>query len=99
MASIRLTHNAVVGFRRALCPANSLSAAHSTLRDACELASYSELAPAWLGRIDPYTDGYLLLEGEKAALPVRRGRAVACLAKPRTPARRQPRNPELGGIS
>jgi putative nucleotidyltransferase with HDIG domain len=85
MAAIRLTHNAVVGFRRALCPAASLSAAHRTLRDACEVASYSELAPGWLGRIDPGTDGYLLLEGNKAALPVRRGRAVGCLVNPVTP--------------
>jgi hypothetical protein len=92
MASIRLTHNAVVGFRRALCPAASLSAAHRTLRDACEVASYSELAPGWLGRIDPGTDGYLLLEGNKAALPVRRGRAVGCLVNPVTPAGRQPQN-------
>lgn len=88
MSAIRLTHNAVVGFHRARCPGHSLNSAYQTLRDACGAAFYSELAPGWLGRVNPDTDGYLVLDAENAALPVRRGRAVGCLVNP-TPSARQ----------
>jgi hypothetical protein len=83
MASIRLTQNAVAGFQRALKPASSLSAAHHALNEACKRARYSEQPPSWLQRVSPNNDGYLLIGGDAAALPIRRGRAVACLANPR----------------
>jgi hypothetical protein len=79
MISIRVTHNAVVGFQRAMCPEESLRGAHRRLREACSLAVYIDRAPGWLRPADPSTDGYLVLHNQSAALPVRRGRAVACL--------------------
>jgi hypothetical protein len=82
ITAIRLTQNAVVGFHRVLCPTNSLSGAHRELRHACKAAQYTDRAPGWLRRTNASNDGYLLLDGETAALPLRRGRAVACLVNP-----------------
>jgi hypothetical protein len=82
MAEVRLTHNAVAGFRRVVCPASSPSGAYRELRRACEVARYTDRAPSWLSRAHADNDGYLVLNGEVAALAVRRGRAVACLANP-----------------
>lgn len=82
MASIRLTQNAVAGFHRVLCPTVSLSGAHRALNRACRSARFSERPPSWLTRVNPDNDGYLLLAGEEAALPIRHGRAVACLVNP-----------------
>ena len=87
MSQIRLTHNAVATFHRGLRPGDSLSGAYRALRRACEQARYTELAPSWLGAARPDNDGYLLLDGEAAALPLRRGRAVACLVNPDVAAR------------
>jgi hypothetical protein len=85
MPPVRLTANAVAGFRRALRPTTSESDAYRELQRACRSAQFSPTAPAWLrdGRAD--NDGYLLLDGGRAALPVRRGRVVACLVQ-RAPA-------------
>jgi hypothetical protein len=88
MSQIRLTHNAVASFHRRLRPADSLSGAYRALRHACDEARYTERAPSWLGRARPDNDGYLLLDGEAAVLPVRRGRAVACLVNPNPAARK-----------
>jgi hypothetical protein len=82
MSQIRLTHNAVATFHRRLRPADSMSGAYRALRHACEAARYTEDAPSWLGRTRADNDGYLLLDGETAALPLRHGRAVACLVNP-----------------
>jgi hypothetical protein len=82
MTQIRLTQNAVAGYQRVLCPANSPSGAYRELRRACKSARYTDRAPSWLRRANAGNDGYLLLDGELAALPVRRGRAVACLVNP-----------------
>jgi hypothetical protein len=77
MTEVRLTHNAVVGFHRVLCPTNSMSGAYRELRRACEAALYTDRAPSWLRRINANNGGYLVLDDETAALPIRRGRAVA----------------------
>jgi hypothetical protein len=45
-------------------------------------AQYERQAPTWLRGTRNHTDGYLLLDGDVAALPVRRGRAIACLVNP-----------------
>jgi hypothetical protein len=87
MMNIRLTHNAVVGYQRLLAPGDSISGAYGELKRACVDGQYERQAPAWLRRIRNDTDGYVLLEGDIAALPVRRGRVVACLAHPRHAAR------------
>jgi hypothetical protein len=79
---VRLTHNAVIGFHRVLCPANSLSGAYRELRRECKAARYTAHAPSWLRRTNASNDGYLLLGGEAAVLPIKRGRAVACLVNP-----------------
>ncbi|HEY4427519.1 MAG TPA: hypothetical protein VGN08_04880 [Solirubrobacteraceae bacterium] len=84
---IRLTHNAVATFHRRLRPADSLSGAYRALHRACRQARYTERAPSWLHTARPDNDGYLLLDGEAAALPVRHGRAVACLVNPDVAAR------------
>jgi hypothetical protein len=88
MSQVRLTHNAVANFHQRLCPADSLSAAYRALQHACERARYTDRAPSWVGRARKDNDGYLLLDGETAALPVRRGRVVACLVNPNLPSRR-----------
>jgi hypothetical protein len=82
MPFVRLTHNAVVSFHRALCPANSLNGAYRRLRRECEAAGRSDRPPGWLSGPHPSTDGYLLLEGGNAALALRGGRAVTCLVNP-----------------
>jgi hypothetical protein len=82
MSEIRLTQNAVAGFHRVLCPSNSMSGAYRELRQACRQAHYTDRPPSWLRRARADNDGYLLLNGELAALPIRHGRAVACLANP-----------------
>jgi hypothetical protein len=79
---VRLTHNAVVSYRRMLSPENSSTGAYRELKQACTQGRYEREAPSWLRRICKGTDGYLLLDGDVAALPVRRGRAVACLVNP-----------------
>jgi hypothetical protein len=86
MLNVRLTANAVAGYRRALRPTPSSADAYRELRRACRRARFSPTAPDWLREGRPDTDGYLLLDGGRAALPVRRGRVVACFVK-RTPAR------------
>lgn len=83
MPNVRLTANAVAGYRRALRPTTSATDAYRELRRVCSDARFSPTAPSWL-RERPDTDGYLLLDGDRAALPVRRGRVVACLVN-RTP--------------
>ena len=88
MSQIRLTHNAVASFHRRLRPTDSLSGAYRALRRACEQARYTERAPSWLGAARSDNDGYLLLDGEAVALPVRRGRVVACLVNPNAAPRR-----------
>lgn len=80
MLNVRLTANAVAGYRRALRPTSSEADAYRELRRVCSRAQFSPTAPSWL-RGRPDADGYLLLDGGRAALPVRRGRAVACLVK------------------
>ncbi len=82
MISLRLTHNAVVGYQRLLAPGNSVSGAYGELKRACANGRYEHQAPPWLRRARADTEGYVLLEGELAALPVCRGRVVACLANP-----------------
>jgi hypothetical protein len=89
MLPVRLTHNAVVGFNRGLCPANSASGAYHELRKACEVARYIDRPPSWLRRRHANDDGYLLLDDERAVLPIRRGRVVACLVNPESPDTRQ----------
>jgi|HubBroStandDraft_3_1064219.scaffolds.fasta_scaffold16307_2 hypothetical protein len=83
MISFRLTHNAVTGYQRLLAPGNSMSGAYSELKRACAAGQYERRAPAWLRRTRTDTDGYVLLDGDIAVLPVRRGRVVACLVNPR----------------
>jgi hypothetical protein len=87
MISFRLTHNAVVGYQRLLAPSNSVSGAYGELKRACADGQYERRAPAWLRRTRNDTDGYVLLDGDLAALPVRRGRVVACLVNPQHAAR------------
>lgn len=82
MHAIRITSNAVASFQRALCPASSVNHAHRDLRQACRRASYTTRPPTWLRAARGQNDGYLLLEDEVAALPLRRGRVVACLVNP-----------------
>lgn len=82
MISFRLTHNAVVGYQRLLAPGNSVSGAYGELKHACAVAQYERQAPAWLRGVRNDTDGYVLLDGDVAALPVRHGRVVACLVNP-----------------
>lgn len=79
---LRLTQNAIAGFQRLVGPASSPGGAHQALRRACRSGHFSADAPTWLVRVDDDNDGYLLLDGEVAALPIRRGRAVGCLANP-----------------
>jgi hypothetical protein len=87
MTNIRLTHNAVVGYQRLLAPGNSVSGAYGELKRACARGRYEHQTPAWLRRTSKGTDGYVLLDGDLAALPVRRGRVVACLVNPQHVAR------------
>jgi len=56
-----------------------MRSAHLHLLEACTDAWYTQGPPSWLRRIDPATDGYLVIHGGGAVLPVRSGRAVACL--------------------
>jgi hypothetical protein len=83
MTGVRLTHNAVVNYRRRLAPGSSSSGAYRELKQACAHGRYEREAPSWLRRVCKGTNGYLLLDGDVAALPVRRGRAVACLVNPK----------------
>jgi len=78
----RLTHNAVLGYQRSLAPENSISGAYGQLKRACARGRFQLRPPAWLRKTCKGTEGYLILEDEIAALPIRRGRAVACLANP-----------------
>jgi hypothetical protein len=82
MVAVRLTHNAVVGYRRALAPSTSLSGAYGELRRALQQGRFEYRAPSWVSRARKDNDGYVMLEGDLAALPVRGGRAIACLANP-----------------
>jgi hypothetical protein len=81
--TIRITHNAVTSFHRRLCPESTLGRAYRELRAAVAIARFTPDPPPWLRRVRADTDGYLLLGDDLAALPVRRGRVVACLANPR----------------
>lgn len=78
----RLTHNAVLAFHRGICPEDSISGAHRRLRDAMQAGLLSEDPPSWLVGGGAMNDGYLLLEGGDAVLPLRAGRAVSCLIDP-----------------
>jgi len=78
----RLTHNAAASYQRLLAPECSISGAYRELKRACARGRFVRQAPPWLRRACADNDGYLLLEGEVAALPVRSGRAVACLGNP-----------------
>jgi hypothetical protein len=82
MTNVRLTHNAVVGYQRLLAPNNSIRGSYGELKRACARGRYERRAPAWLRRTCKGTDGYVLLDGDIAVLPVRRGRVVACLVNP-----------------
>jgi len=82
MIGFRLTHNAVIGYQRLLAPGNSMSGAYGELKRACADGQYERRAPAWLRGARNDTDGYVLLNGDIAALPVRRGRVIACLVNP-----------------
>lgn len=93
MTGVRLTHNAVAGYRRLLAPGNSSSGAYRELKQACAHGRYERDAPSWLRRVCKGTDGYLLLDGDAAALPVRCGRVVACLVNPLHRAERTRVNP------
>jgi hypothetical protein len=85
-----MTHNAVTAYRRALHPATSVSAAYRELRYAAAAGRFTRQPPPWLRRVRGDADGYVLLEDDVAALPVRRGRVVACLVNPeRTPSARR----------
>ena len=81
MTPVRLTHNAVVGYQRVLGSGSSLSGAHSELKRALQRGRFEQRAPSW-ARARKGNDGYVLLEGDLAAVPVRGGRAIACLANP-----------------
>ena len=87
MISFRLTHNAVLGYQRLLAPSNSMSGAYGELKRACADGRYECRAPTWLRRTRSDADGYVLLDGDLAALPVRRGRVIACLVNPLRAAR------------
>jgi hypothetical protein len=87
MRGFRLTHNAVVGYQRRLAPGHSISGAYGELKRACAHGRYEHQMPAWLRRASKGADGYVLLDGDIAALPVRRGRVVACLVNPQHIAR------------
>jgi hypothetical protein len=76
---IRLTHNAVVAYHRAVCPEDSVSGAYHRLGRALETARISETPPAWVRDRATRNDGYLILADEDVALPLRRGRAISCL--------------------
>jgi len=76
MPRVRLTHNAVAGFHRALFPANSMTWAYRQLRRECEVGQHSDQPPGWLCSPHPSSDGYLLLGGGNVALALRHGRAV-----------------------
>jgi hypothetical protein len=79
---IRLTHNAVAGYQRQLARDNSVSSAYAQLKGACARGRYACEPPVWLRRTCGENEGYVMLEGDIAALPVRRGRVVACLVNP-----------------
>jgi hypothetical protein len=79
MKQLRLTHNAAVGYQRRLAPSQSLSGAYHELKRACATGRYVQRRPEWLCKTRGQADGYVLLDGEVAALPVRNGRAIACL--------------------
>jgi hypothetical protein len=83
MRGFRLTHNAVAGYQRRLAPGHSIGDAYGELKRAFAHGRYERQTPAWLCRASKGTDGYVLLDGDVAALPVRRGRVVACLVNPR----------------
>jgi hypothetical protein len=88
-----MTHNAVTAYRRALHPATSVSAAYHELRDATATGRFTRQPPSWLRRVLGDADGYVLLEDDVAALPVRHGRVVGCLVNPeRTPSARRRRS-------
>ena len=82
MTNVRLTHNAIASYRRLLASGNSSSGAYRELKHACAQGRYEREAPSWMRRVCKGADGYLLLDGDVAALPVRCGRAVACLVNP-----------------
>jgi hypothetical protein len=82
MRQLRLTHNAALGYQRRLEPNQSISGAYQRLKRACADGRYEQQPPKWLPKTRKEADGYLLLDGEIAALPVRNGRAVACLVNP-----------------
>lgn len=86
MRAPRLTHNAVLGYQRSLAPENSISGAYGQLKRACARGHFQPHPPIWLAKTCKSTDGYLLLEGHIAVLPIRAGRAVACLVNPLQPA-------------
>jgi hypothetical protein len=75
-----------MGFHRSLARDSSPSSAYRELTRICSGARLIDHPPSWLTAKDSRNDGYLLLEDERAVLPVRRGRVVACLVNPRHPA-------------
>jgi hypothetical protein len=85
--TIRVTQNAVTSFQRRLSPASTISRAYRELRHAVADADYTQHPPTWLRRVRGDADGYLLLDGDLAVLPVRHGRVVACLVNPERAAR------------
>jgi hypothetical protein len=95
MPPIRMTHNAVTAYRRALQPQESMSGAYRQLRRETAEARFTRKRPPWLRRVHrDAADGYLLLGDDVAALPVRRGRVVGCLVNPeRLPRPRAHRDP------
>ena len=82
MKQLRLTHNAAVGYQRRLAPGQSINVAYHELKRACVHGSYEQQPPKWLRKAHREAPEYLLLDGEVAALPIRNGRAIACLVNP-----------------
>jgi hypothetical protein len=82
MRQLRLTHNAALGYQRRLAPDQSISGAYYQLKRACAGGRYEQRPPEWLRKSRGQADGYMVLDGEVAALPVRNGRVIACLVNP-----------------
>lgn len=82
MRSLRLTHNAALGYQRRLAPDQSISGAYHQLKRACADGCYEQQSPEWLRKARGQADGYMVLDGDIAVLPVRKGRAIACLVNP-----------------
>jgi hypothetical protein len=81
MRQLRITHNAAFGYQRRLAPDQSISGAYYQLKRACAGGRYEQRPPEWLRKARGQADGYMVLDGEVAALPVR-DRVIACLLPP-----------------